>query len=333
MNARQFAEVNAFATIVEHGGFGRAAAHLRVSPSALSQTMRKLEERLGVRLLNRTTRSLAPTDAGARLLERLGPLLSELDAAVVEAQDAARAPAGTLRINAPRLAALSFLGPLVGRFLAAHPGMTLDLVVEDALTDIVAGCFDAGVRLGERLQRDMVAVPLCGALEMMAVASTRYLARHGRPETPRDLQHHRCINWRLPSTGGVYRWEFERGKRVLEVAVEGPLVVNDADLAVRAALDGVGIAYLIDLHVAALVRSGKLERVLAPWSPSFPGFYLYYPSRRQMPPVLRAFVDFVRASHPEVPRPALPRRWRDGAGSHSVGGRPAPGAQAKGGAS
>ncbi len=296
MRGREFADLSAFAAIVEHGSFTRAAAHLGVSPSALSQTIRRFEERVGVRLLNRTTRSVAPSMAGTRLLGRLVPTLSELDAALAEVRAARETPAGTVRINAPRLAALLFLGPLVSRFLAAHPDIVLDLVVEDRFTDIVADRFDAGIRVGERLAKDMVAVRLGGALEVMAVASPQYFARYGRPQTPRDLGRHRCINLRMATDGRLYRWQFERGKQALEVAVDGPLIVNDTDLAVRAALDGVGIAYLVDLHVEALVRSRRLERVLTAWSPSLPGFFLYYPSRRQMPAALRAFVDFVRAA-------------------------------------
>ena len=296
MRRREFADLNAFAAIVEHGSFARAAAHLGVTPSALSQTIRSLEERIGVRLLNRTTRSVAPSVAGTRLLSRLLPALSEVDAAVGEARTACEAPTGTVRINVTSPAAKWFLAPLVSRFLAAHPDIVLDIVIDDRLTDIVAHRFDAGIRFGEWLEKDMVAVRLSDSLEMMAVASPQYFDRHGRPQTPRDLGRHRCINWRMPTDGRLYRWKFERRKRALEIAVDGPLIVNDVDLAVRAALDGVGITYLSDRHVEPFVRDGRLERVLTEWSPSMPGFYLYYPSRRQMPASLRVFVDFVHAT-------------------------------------
>ncbi|AUX34899.1 MULTISPECIES: LysR family transcriptional regulator [Sorangium] len=316
MRGREFADLTAFAAIVEHGSFARAAAHLRVSPSALSQTIRGLEERLGVRLLNRTTRSVAPSEAGARLLSRLSPALTELDAAVADVKALRDRPAGVLRINTARAAAVWCLAPLLGPFHEEHPEIALDVVVEDAIADIVARRFDAGVRLGERLERDMVAVKLSGDLSMMAVASPAYLARHGVPATPRDLHRHRCINMRWPTDGSLYRWEFEKGKQSLEVAVEGPLTVNDVDLALRAAADGVGIAYVFDQQARPLVEAGKLTRVLEPWSPSFPGFYLYYPSRRQTPPALRAFVDFLRRAGPPEKkarraRPAVGAKNRD----------------------
>jgi DNA-binding transcriptional LysR family regulator len=301
MRGSEFAELRAFAAIVEHRSFTRAAAHLRVSPSALSQTIRGLEERLGVRLLNRTTRSVAPSEAGARLMDRLGPAMAELDEAVADAAVARDRPAGALRINAPRIAALRFLAPLLGRFCRAYPDILLDIAVDDRITDIVAARFDAGIRLGERLARDMVAVKLSDEIEMMVVASPSYLAARGTPRTPRDLAGHVCINMSLPTTGSLYRWEFERGKQKLEVAVEGPLVVNDVDLALAAALDGVGIAYLFDHLVERHIERGRLVRLLAPWTPPFPGFYLYYPGRRHAPATLRAFIDFLRG---ERRRPA-----------------------------
>ncbi len=294
MRGTEYAELRAFATIVEHRSFSRAAARLRVSPSALSQTIRGLEERLGVRLLNRTTRSVAPSEAGARLMARLGPAMAELDEAVADAAVSRGRPAGMLRINAPRIAALRFLAPLLGRFHRAYPDITLDIAVDDRITDIVAARFDAGIRLGERLERDMVAVKLSDEIEMMTVATPAYLAAHGTPRSPRDLARHVCINMSLPTSGSLYRWELERGKQKLEVAVEGPLIVNDPDLALAAALDGVGIAYLFDHLVGRHLERGQLVRVLAAWTPPFPGFYLYYPGRRHTPATLRAFIDFVR---------------------------------------
>jgi DNA-binding transcriptional LysR family regulator len=293
MRGSEYAELRAFASIVEHGSFARAAAQLGVSPSALSQTIRGLEERLGLRLLNRTTRSVAPSDAGARLLGRLGPALGELDAALRDLRETRDAPAGALRINAPR-AALQFIAPKLGPFHRAYPEIVLEVIVQDSLADIVAGRFDAGIRLGERLEKDMVAVPLTGKLEMMVVGTPAYFAAHGVPRTPRELAQHRCINWRMPTDQSVYRWEFERKKQKLEVAVQGPLIVNDDELALRGVLDGLGLAYLFDYHVRQLLAARKLVRVLEAWSPPFPGFYLYHPSRRYTPPTLRAFIDFVR---------------------------------------
>jgi DNA-binding transcriptional LysR family regulator len=294
MRGSEFNELRAFASIVQQRSFVRAAAELGVSPSSLSQTLRGLEERLGVRLLNRTTRSVAPTEVGSRLFERLAPTFSELDAAVDEVGRSRGKAAGVLRINSSRPVGLSLLGPWIGRFLAAHPEVVLDIVLDDTLTDIVAGRFDAGIRLGECLDRDMVALKLSPPLQMAAVAAPEYFVRHGVPESPRDLHRHSCINWRRPTDGSVYRWEFVKGGRQLEVSVTGPLVVNDIGLALRAALDGVGIAYLFDDQVEPWLAQGALQRVLEAWSPRFPGFYLYYPSRHQPPAPLAAFIEFLR---------------------------------------
>lgn len=294
MRGTEFTELSAFAAVASHGSFARAAAQLRVSPAALSQTIRKLEERLGVRLLNRTTRSVAPSEAGARLLARLGPVLGELHAAVADVETLRDRPSGVVRINAVRLAAIRYLGPLLSRFSEQYPDIVLDVVIEDALTDIVAERFDVGIRLGERLAKDMVAVKLSGALTTMVVASPKYLARYGTPKSPHELHRHRCINLRYHATGNIYRWEFERGKKNVEIAVEGPLILDDWDLVLRAALDGIGIAYFIDDRVLRPIERGKLVRILEPWSPTFPGFYIYYPSRRHAPAALRAFIDFIR---------------------------------------
>jgi DNA-binding transcriptional LysR family regulator len=294
MRGSEHAELRAFAAIAEHGTFARAAAQLGMSPSALSQTIRNLEERMGIRLLNRTTRSVAPSEAGAKLLSRLLPALAELDAAVTDARSLSGRPSGTLRINASRIAAVQELAPLVAPFHEAYPDIVLDIVVDDRLVDIVAGRFDAGVRLGEKVEKDMVSVKLGGALEMMVVAAPAYVARFGRPETPRDLQAHACINFRWPTDGSLYLWEFERGDEKIEASVSGPLIVTEPDVVERAVLDGVGIGYLFEHQVGRHVEAGRMVRLLADWTPPFPGFYLYYPSRRQMPPPLRAFVDFVR---------------------------------------
>jgi DNA-binding transcriptional LysR family regulator len=298
MRGSDYAELRAFAAIVEHGGFARAAAQLGVSPSALSQTIRGLEERIGIRLLNRTTRSVAPSEAGARLLARLLPALADLDAAVADVRSLSDTPSGLLRINATRIAAIHYLAPLIGPFLNAYPDVVLDVIAEDRLVDIVAERFDAGVRLGEMVEKDMIAVRLGGEMEMMTVAAPSYVERFGVPKTPRELRNHRCINVRWPS-GGLYRWEFERGAEKLEASVAGPLIVNEPDVATRAALDGVGIAFLFGHQARPLIEAGRLVRFLEEWTPPFPGFYLYYPSRRQTPPALRAFIDFVRVASSE----------------------------------
>lgn len=294
MRGSEFADLNAFVAVASHGSFARAAEYLRVSPPRLSQTIRRLEERLGVRLLNRTTRSVALSEAGARLLARLTPAMGELDAAVADVNTFRERPAGTVRINTSRLAAVRFLAPLVGRFCASYPDIVLDVTCDDSLSDIVEGRFDVGIRLGERLHKDMMAIKLSGPLTTIVVASPAYLARHGTPKTPRDLLRHRCINQRFRASGAIYRWEFERGKKSLDIAVEGPLVVDDSDLELRAVRDGAGIAYTIDPRIRRLIARGELTRILEAWSPTFPGFYIYHPSRRQTPPACRAFIDFVR---------------------------------------
>ena len=294
MRGSEYTELRAFAAIAREGSFVRAAASLRVSPSALSQTIRQLEERVGVRLLNRTTRSVAPSAAGERLLERLVPALAELEGAVTEVTELRDRPMGDLRINAARLPATRILGPLLGRFRDAYPDVRLEIFTDDAITDIVASHFDAGIRLGERVDKDMVALKLGEELSMSAVAAPAYLAANGTPSSPRELPKHRCINWRLPS-GALYRWELGRGADEVEVAVDGPLVVNDTDLALDAAIGGVGIAFVFDVAAAPHVASGRLVRLLERWSPKFPGFFLYYPKQRHIRPALRAFVAFLRA--------------------------------------
>ncbi len=295
MKRHEFTQLTALAAIVEQGSFARAATHLGVTPSALSQTVRALEERLGVRLLNRTTRSVAPTEAGARLVARVGPALAELSAAVAEVDPATEGERGVVRLNVPRVVARYLLMPVLGRLAQAHPHLTLELSIDDAMTDIVAGRFDAGVRLGERLDRDMVAVKLGEELRMVAVASPAYLERHGEPRTPRDLLRHRCINWRSPSTGLLYPWEFERRGRAFELVVAGPLIVNEGEMARLAAEEGVGIAYLTSREVQSGLDEGTLRSVLDAWSPSFEGFHLYYPDRRHVSPALRLLLDFLRA--------------------------------------
>ncbi|AOE98180.1 LysR family transcriptional regulator [Serratia surfactantfaciens] len=294
MRGSDFAELRAFAAIVEHGGFARAAAHLGMSASALSQTLRNLETRLGVRLLNRTTRSVAPTEAGAQMLARLLPAMGEIDAAVAQAVARRQNPSGRLRLNVTRVAALHYLAPLIAPFHRQYPDIVLDLSIEERLVDIVAGGFDAGVRLHEKLAKDMVAVTLGGEVRMRVVASPAYLARYGRPLTPDDLRQHRCLNYRWPTNGNLYRWEFECDGVKRDIAVEGPVIVDEPEVLVRAALDGAGIAYLFEQQIATGLADGRLLPLLDAWTPPFPGFYLYYPANRQTPRPLRAFIDFAR---------------------------------------
>jgi DNA-binding transcriptional LysR family regulator len=247
-----------------------------------------------VRLLNRTTRSVAVSEAGERFLARVGPALRELDEAQHELAQSRGEPTGMLRINAPREPVVHVIASKLGAFARKYPAIVLDLVVDDLLADIVAQRFDAGIRLGETLDRDMVAVPLTAEVEMMVVGAPSYLKQHGTPAHPRDLANHRCINLRWPSGRGLYRWEFERGRKKLEVDVEGPLTVNNSEVALEAVLQGVGLAYLFDFRVQRALAEGRLVRVLEKWTPPFPGFYLYHPSRRQTPPALRAFIEFFR---------------------------------------
>ncbi len=292
MRGSDFAELKAFATVVERASFARAADHLGLSASALSQTIRQLETRLGVRLLNRTTRSVGPTEAGARLHERVAPLLKEFDAAVAEVVAAKGRVAGTLRINTLGMAARTLIVPRLGRFHRNNPDVVLDIVIDDGLSDIVAGRFDAGIRVGERLEKDMIAVRLTPDVPMMAVASPNYLARYGEPTTPNDLHRYACINWRFPGSGNLYRWPFEKKKKKLELTVEGPLISNLQDVVVEGALQGLGILYAYnDGLVLDALEQGRLKRVLADWSPTVPGLFLYYPNRSHSQPALRAFID------------------------------------------
>lgn len=292
MRGAEFAELKAFAAVVERASFARAAEHLGLSPSALSQTIRQLEGRIGARLLNRTTRSVAPSASGELLYRRIAPLFREMAAAVAEASEATGQMNGTLRINTLGIAARTILAPRLARFHKAYPDVLLDIVVDDALADIVVGRFDAGIRVGGRLEKDMVAIRLTPDLNMVAVASPDYLAARGVPRTPADLHSHSCINWRLQMDGRHYRWEFEkRGKR-LEVAVDGPVVTNHADIGIAAALNGLGIAYHFEHDgVGELLAQGRLVQVLADWSISRPGLFLYYPSRQHRPALLGAFID------------------------------------------
>jgi len=292
MRGAEFAELKAFAAVVERASFARAADHLGLSPSALSQTIRQLEARLGVRLLNRTTRSVATTTAGSRLHERIAPMMLEMDAAVAEAVAATGRAAGTLRINTLGMAAKKIIAPRLGRFHRAHPDVVLDIVIDDGLSDIVASRFDAGIRVGERLEKDMIAVRLTPDVKMLALASPDYLSRRGEPKTPADLHRHACINWRFPGSGRIYRWGFEKKGKKFEMAVEGPLISNHQDVVIEGALQGLGILYAYDNdRVEEAIARGQLKRILVDWSLSSPGLYLYYSNRRHPQPALRAFID------------------------------------------
>jgi len=292
MRGSEFAELKAFVAIVDRSSFAKAADHLGLSRSALSQTIRQLEARLGVRLLNRTTRSVSPTEPGRRLHERMAPMLREMDAAVAEAVDTRTRASGTLRINTLSMAAKRLIAPRLGRFARAHPDVVLDIVIDDGLSDIAGEGFDAGIRVGNRVQKDMVAVRMTPDVELLAVASPDYLARHGDPRTPEELSRHACILWRFPGSGRIAGWEFSKAGKTVEFLGEGNVISNHQDIIVPAALQGLGILYAYnDDDIAEALRDGRLRRVLADWSPKVPGLYLYYSSRRHMLPALRAFID------------------------------------------
>jgi DNA-binding transcriptional LysR family regulator len=293
MNRASLVDLQAFATVARCRSFRQAAVELGVSPSALSHALRGLEARLGVRLLNRTTRSVAPTAAGEQLLKRLTPALDALTLALEEVNDFRDSPSGSLRINSPRVAAELILGSLVNRFLHRYPGMRVELVCDDAFVDIVKTGFDAGVRFGESLQKDMIALPLGPEVRFVVVASPEFLARHGRPDHPRYLQALPCIRMRFPS-GAYYRWEFQREHEKIEVDVDGPLALDDLKLITEAATAGLGFAYVYAHHAAAGLASGHLVSVLDDWCPHGPGFQFYYPSRELMPAGLKAFVEFLK---------------------------------------
>ncbi|WP_263143593.1 LysR family transcriptional regulator [Pseudomonas sp. RIT-PI-AD] len=301
MRGSGYVELKAFVAIVEQGSFRRAAAHLGMSASALSQTLKLLEERLGTRLLNRTTRSIALTEKGTRLLEQVAPALTALDAAMDQARAYPGVVAGRLRINSTRDAAIHHLAPLIGPFLQAYPGIELEVVTDDRLVDIVGQGFDAGIRLGERLEQDMVAIRIGGPLEMKVVAAPSYLQRVGTPRVPEDLHGHRCLAYRRPTDGSLYRWEFEKAGKALEVAVSGPLLVNDPEMLTRVAVDGAGIAYVFAHQVQAHIDDGSLVQVLSDWTPAFAGFYLYYPGRHLVTAPLQALVRFLSLTPPDTP--------------------------------
>lgn len=282
-----------FLVVAEERSFTRAAAKLGVSQSALSHAMRRLEAKLGLRLLTRTTRSVAATDAGERLAASLKPALEEIDASLAGLIELQARPAGTIRITTSEHAARTILWPAIDRLTAEHPDIHVELNIESRFTDIVAERFDAGVRLGERLEQDMIALQIGPRLRMATVASPDYLKRRGAPDSPRDLAGHACINLRMMS-GSIYAWEFEKDRRELNVRVEGQLVLNNTDLIAAAAVAGHGLAHLVEDRVAALVSEGKLVRVLEDWCEPFDGYYLYYPSRRQSSAAFTLLLDALR---------------------------------------
>jgi DNA-binding transcriptional LysR family regulator len=294
MRREDLPDLTAFLAVAEERSFTRAAAKLGTSQSALSHTVRRLEERLGVRLLTRTTRSVAPTEAGERVMETLRPALDEIEARLDALSALRDKPAGTVRLATSEHAAETILWPALARLLPDYPDIKVELFVDQGFTDIVADRFDAGVRLGESLEKDMIAVRIGPELRMAVVGAPGYLARRGTPKTPHDLAHHDCLNLRLASAGGLYVWEFEKDGRALNVRVDGPLTFNRAPLVLLAAEAGFGLACVPDDHVAARVADGRLVRVLEDWCPPFAGYHLYYPSRRQQSPAFAVVAEALR---------------------------------------
>lgn len=297
MRSGEFASLKAFFAVAQTCNFSRAAQALGVSPSALSQTIKGLEEGLGVRLLNRTTRSVSTTAAGARLFERLQVIFSDLDSALEELNQYRDTPTGTLRISAPQVAMLHFIQPILPAFQLAYPNIELELTTDDSTADIVAQGFDAAIRLGEFIEQDMIALKLSDPLTQIAIASPQYLKQRGVPQTPVQLLQHSCVNWRRSGEAGLYKWRFLNGDTPFELSVKGSLVVSDCAVALQSAVDGLGITVWIREWIQAELDSGKLVPLLEQWATPFPSFYLYYPSNKQMSSALQAFIGALRSPH------------------------------------
>jgi DNA-binding transcriptional LysR family regulator len=311
MDRGDLANLTAFVAVADQRSFRAAAAQLGVTPSALSHSMRQLEERLGVRLLNRTTRSVSPTDAGMRLLEQLRPAIDQIAGALENLNQERRRPLGRLRIYATNMAAAGAIAPVWQRFLSTYPEVHLELQVGEAPVDIVAKGFDAGVGTQDRAAADMVAVKVMGPLKVAVVAAPSYFARRPRPRIPDDLARHSCVQYRRGVDGAVFEWPFERNRKSQKISVDGQVMVNNPDLAVRAAVDGLGIAYLLEAYSEPFLRSGQLVRVLEDWSPTIEGLFLYYPGRRQVPAALRALIDMIRTARSNPAKSSLPNPFAE----------------------
>jgi DNA-binding transcriptional LysR family regulator len=293
MRGSEFAELRAFIEVVEQGNFSRAASALGLAPSTLSQTIRVLEERLGVRLLQRTTRSVSLTEAGEHLLARIHPAFDELHAAVESINDFRDAPMGTLRLSVSPIPAQMILAPMLKDFLAAYPAILLDISVDNVNLDIVKGRYDAGIRYGSIIAQDMVMVKASPPSRMIAVAAPAYLAQHPMPQTPQDLQSHACIRFRRGNQQ-LLAWEFEKNRKKVEVGVNGPLIVNEVDLMIQAVRDGVGIGYMAETYMRPDIERGSLVPLLTDWSPTYDSWYLFYSSRHHLSAPLKAFIQFLR---------------------------------------
>lgn len=292
MRGLEFAELRAFIEVVERGNFSRAAIHLELAPSTLSQTIRSLEQRLGVRLLHRTTRSVSLTEAGEHLLARIRPAFEAMHAAIESISDFRAAPMGTLRLSVSSIPAQMILAPVLKGFLAAYPAISLDVDVDNANIDIVKGRFDAGIRYGRLIAQDMVMVEASAPSRIIAAAAPEYLALHPAPRTPQELQHHTCIRFRLGNQQ-VLAWRFEKHKKIIEVGVSGPLIVNNLDLMMGAMRDGIGIGYMAEAYMSQDISQGRLVPILTDWSPTYDSWYLYYAGRNQLSAPLKAFIQFL----------------------------------------
>ena len=301
MDRRNLADLTTFVAVADQRSFRAAASRLDVTPSALSHSMRQLEERLGMRLLHRTTRSVSVTDAGLRLLEQLRPAIDQIAGALEDLNQKRQRPLGRLRIYAVHVAAAAVIAPIWGRFLSTYPDVHLELAAGEAPIDIVAKGFDAGIGPRDWAAADMIAVRVMGPLKVAVVGAPAYFARQRPPRTPDDLARHRCVQYRLAGDGAVLKWPFERNGKSRRISVDGRVMVNDTDLAVRAAVDGLGMAYTLESLAEPFLRSGQLVRVLEDWSPSFEGLFLYYPGHRQVPATLRALIDMARMASGSAP--------------------------------
>jgi DNA-binding transcriptional LysR family regulator len=291
MPQENYNDLVAFLTVARERSFTKAASLLGVSQSALSQTVRALEARLGIRLLTRTTRSVSPTEAGERLIQSLGPHFKEIDSELTSLNDLRDKPAGTIRITTGEHPAIAVLAPALRTFMLDYPDINVEVTVDYGLTDIVSERYDAGVRLGEQVAKDMIAVRISPNMRIAVVGAPSYFARKGRPESPQDLTWHNCINVRMPTHGGIFVWEFERDGREVRVRVEGQLVFNSMAMRIDAALAGLGLAYVMEDQITAYVADGQLVRVLEDWCASFPGYHLYYPHRRHASPAFSLLVE------------------------------------------
>jgi DNA-binding transcriptional LysR family regulator len=296
MRRSDLADLNAFVAIADQRSFRAAASRLGLTPSALSHTMRQMEERLGVRLLHRTTRSVSLTDAGQRLLEQLRPAIDQIAGALDDLSNRQQRPNGTLRIHTIHMAAAAVITPIWRRFLSMYPDVRMELGVDEARIDIVKRGFDAGIGPRDRAAADMIAIRVMGPTKMAVVGAPEYFAKHSPPRTPKDLLRHSCVQYRRATDGSLFKWAFECNGKSQQISVDGRLIVNDPDLAVRAAVDGLGIAYTLEGLAEPFLRSGQLVQVLENWSPAFEGLFLFYPGHRQVPTALRALIDMIRAT-------------------------------------